>query len=105
MLKRKWSANILRHLANGAQNPGQITTLEPGLSTSVLNERLRTMHRYALISRFPHTSGSSEYRITLRGTKVLEILGVISAVEEQLDAPAFKLTGSNDRDARNLRIS
>lgn len=90
MLKRKWSATILRRLNAGVHDAVEITKLEPGLSPKVISERLRTMHRYALVTRFPRPTGVIEYRVTTRGKKILEILNTISAVEQQLDQESIE---------------
>jgi DNA-binding HxlR family transcriptional regulator len=85
MLKRKWSATILRHLNNGILDPTAITKLEAGLTPKVISERLRTMHRYALVTRVPQPTGLIEYRVTARGKKILHILDTISDIGQQAD--------------------
>ena len=83
MLKRKWSAVILRYLDKGINDPAEITKREPNLSAKVLSERLRTMVRYNLVARFPRPApiGVVEYRLTVFGRKILEMLNAI----DQLD--------------------
>lgn len=85
MLKRKWSATILRHIDNGLHDPARITRIEQGISPKVMNERLRTMHRYALVKRCPMPAGTLEYTITLRGKKILDILNAIDRAEQQTE--------------------
>ncbi len=86
MLKRKWSAGILRYLVRGVTDPADIVRREPELSTSVMNERLRAMLRYNLIARYPRPAPSKviEFRPTLRGKKILKMLDVIDRLD-QLD--------------------
>ena len=86
LLKRRWSAVILRHLAAGINDPAEICKRESEISTAAMNERLRNMLRFNLISRYPRASPSKiiEYRLTARGQKVLKILSLI----DQLDAEA-----------------
>ena len=86
LLKRKWSAVILRHLANGITDPADISKREPDLSRAAMNERLRNMLRFGLVSRFPRPSTSKivEYRLTSRGHKILKVLNFI----DQLDKAA-----------------
>ena len=86
LLKRRWSAVILRHLAAGINDPAEICKRESEISTAAMNERLRNMLRFNLISRYPRASPSKiiEYRLTARGQKVLKILNFI----DQLDAEA-----------------
>ena len=82
ILKRKWSASILRYLDAGLNDPAAISKRETDLSPMVLNERLRTMLRYELIARFPQPSKRVEYRLTPRGKKVLQMLDIIQRLDE-----------------------
>jgi len=83
MLKRRWSANILRYLDRGVTDPAEITKNEVNLTPAIISKRLRTMLRYALVARFPRPSPSKvvEFRLTPRGKKILKMLDVI----DQLD--------------------
>ena len=83
LLKRKWSATILRYFESGVTDPSEIIRHERDLSQLAMNERLRTMLRYGLVVRFPRPGVFKlvDYRLTARGTKVLKILDLI----EQLD--------------------
>ena len=84
MLKRKWSACILRHLGRGVTDPAEIAKQESDLSSAVMHERLRAMLRYGLIARYPHPSPSKavEFRLTPRGKKMLKMLDVINRLDE-----------------------
>jgi DNA-binding HxlR family transcriptional regulator len=86
MLKRKWSAAILRYLVQGVTDPADIVRHEPDLSASVMYERLRAMLRYELVGRFPRPAPSKvvEFRPTPRGKKILKMLDVIDRLD-QLD--------------------
>lgn len=92
LLKRKWSATILRHLDQGITDPAEILKREEQLSAAVMNERLRTMHRYTLIARFPQRGPSMvvEYRLTPRGRKVLKVLNIIDELD-QIDLPPAQI--------------
>ncbi len=85
LLKRKWSAVILRHLANGIADPAEISKRELNLSPSAMNERLRNMIRFGLITRYPGASTSKvvEYRLTARGHKILKVLNFIDQLDEE----------------------
>lgn len=89
LLKRRWSTVILRHLAEGITDPTEICKKEPGISMAAMNERLRNMLRFCLISRFPRASPSKiiEYRLTARGHKVLKILNFIDQLDEEAANP------------------
>ena len=85
LLKRKWSAIILRHLANGIADPTEISKLETDLSPKAMNERLRNMLRFSLITRYPSPSNakSVEYRLTARGNKILKVLNFIDQLDQE----------------------
>jgi len=87
MLKRKWSAIILRYLEKGVSDPSEITKREVNLSAMVMNERLRTMLRYGLIARFPRPAPSTviEYRLTPLGRKILEMINAIDRLDQELN--------------------
>jgi DNA-binding HxlR family transcriptional regulator len=87
MLKRKWSAIILRYLEKGITDPSEITKREVNLSAMVMNERLRTMLRYGLIARYPRPAPSTiiEYRLTPLGRKILEMINAIDELDQQLN--------------------
>jgi DNA-binding HxlR family transcriptional regulator len=86
LLKRKWSATILRYLDQGVSDPAEITRREVNISTKVMSERLRTMLRYGLLARFPRPSPSTviEYRLTALGRKLLEMINAIDELDQQL---------------------
>jgi DNA-binding HxlR family transcriptional regulator len=86
LLKRKWSAAILRYMAKGVSDPAEITKHEVNLSTKVMSERLRSMLRYGLLARFPRPSPSTviEYRLTPLGKKLLEMINAIDELDQQL---------------------
>ena len=85
LLKRRWSAKILRHLANEITDPAEICQLEPAISPSAMNERLRNMLRFCLITRYPRASPSKviEYKLTARGHKILNVLNFIDQLDEE----------------------
>ena len=85
LLKRKWSAVILRHLANDIADPVEIGKREPTLSPSAMNERLRNMVRFGLITRIHGASTAKivEYRLTPRGHKILKVLNFIDQLDEE----------------------
>ncbi|HWZ96022.1 MAG TPA: helix-turn-helix domain-containing protein [Opitutaceae bacterium] len=86
LLKRKWSATILRYLEKGISDPAEITKREVDISTKVMSERLRTMLRYGLLARFPRPSPSTviEYRLTPLGKKLLEMINALDELDQQL---------------------
>ena len=85
LLKRKWSAVILRHLADGITDPAEIGKREADLSPKAMNERLRNMLRFCLITRYPSSTNAKlvEYRLTARGHKILKVLNFIDQLDEE----------------------
>jgi DNA-binding HxlR family transcriptional regulator len=47
----KWSAAVLAAIGRGVSRPGQLERFIPGISTKILNERLRKLVDYRLITR------------------------------------------------------
>jgi DNA-binding HxlR family transcriptional regulator len=86
LLKRKWSATILRYLEKGVNDPAEIARHEVNISTKVMSERLRTMLRYGLLARFPRPSPSTviEYRLTSLGKTLLDMINAINELDQQL---------------------
>jgi DNA-binding HxlR family transcriptional regulator len=87
LLKRKWSATILRHLETGIHSPADICAMEPELTAQVMNERLRTMLRYNLISRSPARAQVRilTYKLTPRGQRILKMLSLIEQFDQVED--------------------
>lgn len=81
----KWSAAVLAAISKGVTRPGQLQRFIPGISTKVLNERLRKLVDYRLISRIeiagkvPHT----EYSLTEMGIKLCAIIENIRDLDEE----------------------
>lgn len=83
----KWSAAVLAAIGRGVTRPGQIERFIPGISRKVLNERLKKLVDYRLITRtellgaVPHT----EYELTTTGTKLCAIIESIRDLDEEHD--------------------
>lgn len=81
----KWSAAVLAAIGRGVTRPGRLQRFIPGISTKVLNERLRKLVDYRLITReeipgkVPHT----EYSLTETGVKLCEIIESIRDLDEE----------------------
>jgi DNA-binding HxlR family transcriptional regulator len=77
----KWSAAVVGAIARGVNRPGRLERYIPGISTKVLNERLRRLSDYGLIER-EEKSGRSlhvEYHLTAVGEK---LAGIIEQLHE-----------------------
>ncbi|RFC49776.1 MAG: DNA-binding transcriptional regulator [Verrucomicrobia bacterium] len=89
LLKRKWSVIILRHLANGISDPAEIRKREEALTPLAINERLRNMLRYGLITCYRRLTRpkSARYRPSPRGYQIIEVLDLIDRLDKQ-NSPA-----------------
>jgi DNA-binding HxlR family transcriptional regulator len=81
----KWSAAVLAAIGRGVTRPGQLERFIPGISTKVLNERLRKLLDYELITRheFPGKVLRVEYRLTPTGRKLVGILEQLRELDEE----------------------
>lgn len=89
----KWSWAVLRAVHGGATRPGQLERAIPGISTKVLNERLRKMVAYGVFvkTHYPEVPPRVEYAFTDLGKSFFAVLEQIEALERgasQGDAPA-----------------
>jgi DNA-binding HxlR family transcriptional regulator len=82
----KWSLQVLRHLEQGVNRPGQMQKQTPGLSTKVLNERLSKLMRYGLVDKVVHPVSPPrvEYHFTDFGQRFLRIIRAIEALEDDM---------------------
>jgi DNA-binding HxlR family transcriptional regulator len=82
----KWSLVVLARVRRGICRPGELVHSTPGLTTKVLNERLRKMVRFGILDRvsFPEIPPRVEYRFTELGRRFLTILDAIDALETDL---------------------
>ncbi|MFA5058512.1 MAG: helix-turn-helix domain-containing protein [Opitutaceae bacterium] len=81
----KWSAAVLAAIGRGVTRPGQLERFIPGISTKVLNERLRKLLDYGLITRqdFPGKVLRVEYRLTPTGRALTAIIEQIRDLDER----------------------
>lgn len=80
----KWSAAVLAAIAREVRRPGQLERFIPGISTKVLNERLRKLLDYELITRreFPGKVLRVEYSLTATGRKLAGIIEQLRDLDE-----------------------
>ena len=81
----KWSLAILDRVRGGVVRPGAIERSIPGLSTKVLNERLKKLTRFGMLERktYPESPPRVEYCLTGFGQQLANILDQIAALEPQ----------------------
>lgn len=84
----KWSAAVVGALQRGIARPGQLERYIPGISTKILNERLRKLLAYGLATRVDHSSASLhvEYRLTTTGAKLAGVIEQLHALQAEHSA-------------------
>lgn len=81
----KWSAAVVAAIGRGVTRPGELERYIPGISTKVLNERLRKLLDYRLITRteIPGKVLRVDYRLTPTGRKLAGILKRLDALADE----------------------
>lgn len=80
----KWSLTVIDLVRRGIHRPGAMEHAVPGLSTKVLNERLRKLMRFGILEKrsYPESPPRVEYGLTDFGLCFLKILDSIDALEQ-----------------------
>lgn len=83
----KWSLSVLKLVREGVRRPGAMQRAVEGLSTKVLNERLRKLQRYGILEKiaYPEVPPRVEYRLTDFGRRFGQLLDDIDRLQEALD--------------------
>jgi DNA-binding HxlR family transcriptional regulator len=83
----KWTLHVLAQIRAGVNRPGAIVRSHPGLTTKVLNERLRKLVRFGILKRhsFPEIPPRVEYELTDIGRRFLPILDSVQELQRQLE--------------------
>ena len=81
----KWSAGVVASIAAGVRRPGELERHIPGISTKVLNERLRKLLAFGLITRkeFSGLPARVDYNLTPTGKKLAKILARLHALNDE----------------------
>lgn len=84
----KWSLAVLGMIRDGTHRPGLMARTLEGLTTKVLNERLRKLQRHGIIEKriFPVSPPHVEYHLTDFGVRFLGVLNAIDALQRDLEA-------------------
>jgi DNA-binding HxlR family transcriptional regulator len=85
----KWSVGILQQVAGGCRRPGGLLRALPGLSAKVMNERLRKMQRFGIVTRT--VTGEKppievEYFLSPFGRRFIRIIDEVRHLQEEVDA-------------------
>lgn len=77
----KWTLTVLQLVRQGVNRPGAMKRAVDGLTTKVLNERLRKLVRFGILERhaYPEVPPRVEYKLTSFGAR---IVGILNAIEE-----------------------
>jgi DNA-binding HxlR family transcriptional regulator len=84
----KWSVHLLGLLADGCVRPSAILRASPGLSTKVMNERLRKMLRFGIARRTVFGEKPPievEYTLTPFGLRFMGILEEVRRLQDAMD--------------------
>jgi DNA-binding HxlR family transcriptional regulator len=79
----KWSLSVIDCVRRGITRPGELQRAVAGIRTKVLNERLRKLVRFGILSKqsYAEVPPRVEYRLTAFGHRFGEVLDRISALE------------------------
>jgi DNA-binding HxlR family transcriptional regulator len=86
----RWTVSVLRAVASGVRRPGALERHINGISTKVLNDRLRAFTRVGIFERmqFPEIPPRVEYHLTDFGKKFLTLLKAVEKLQRELIAEA-----------------
>ncbi|MEZ5975755.1 MAG: winged helix-turn-helix transcriptional regulator [Planctomycetota bacterium] len=84
----KWTLHVLDQLRAGVNRPGALERTAEGLSTKVLNERLRKICGLGLAERqaFPEVPPRVEYHLTPFGQEVALLLDRMQTLQARFEA-------------------
>jgi DNA-binding HxlR family transcriptional regulator len=91
----KWSSTVLQLVRQGICRPGLMERSIEGLTTKVLNERLRKLTNYKILQRlaYPEIPPRVEYCLTPFGEKFVGILDELAELEEEFECEMDKNNG------------
>jgi DNA-binding HxlR family transcriptional regulator len=84
----KWSVRLLQLVSEGHTRPSAMLRASPGLSAKVLNERLRKMLRFGILTRTVFGEKPPvevEYTLTPFGRRFLRILDEVRRLQADVD--------------------
>jgi DNA-binding HxlR family transcriptional regulator len=98
----KWSVGLLRLLADGCSRPSAILRASSGLSAKVMNERLRKMLRFGIVSRTVFGEKPPvevEYVLTPFGRRFMSIIDEVGRLQEAVDRGAVSESAATGKEA------
>ena len=84
----KWTLHVLGQIRKGVRRPGALVRSADGLTTKVLNERLRKLVRFDVLERvsYAEVPPRVEYRLTPLGRRFVKLLDEIERLQRDVDA-------------------
>jgi DNA-binding HxlR family transcriptional regulator len=81
----KWSLTVLDLVSRGVVRPGAMQKRVTGLTTKVLNERLKKLVRYKIVDRkvFAEVPPHVEYVLTAYGRRFTAVLREIAKLDDR----------------------
>ena len=81
----KWTLHVLDRVRAGTRRPGELVRTAEGLTTKVLNERLRKLVRYGVLEKvsYAEVPPRVEYVLTPFGDRLNAILDAIAALDRE----------------------
>ena len=78
----KWTVRVITSIAAGSARPGELQRKISGISAKILNQRLRKLLKYNLITRrsFSQIPPRVEYKITPAGKKIIKVLSQLEEI-------------------------
>jgi len=98
----KWSVGLLQLLADGCSRPSAILRASTGLSAKVMNERLRKMLRFGIVSRTVFGEKPPvevKYVLTPFGRRFIGIIEEVRRLQEAVDRGAISETAVIGKEA------
>lgn len=81
----KWTLGVLGALADGVTRPGRLLRAIPGLTPKVMQQRLRKLERFGLLTRrlVAQKPLHVEYRLTAKGRQLCRIVAGIERFHDR----------------------
>lgn len=81
LIGRRWTAAILRAMLADVRHFNEIKNTIPDLSPRMLSERLKELEAEGVVTRtvIPSTPVRTEYRLTEKGTDLIEVVNAIES--------------------------
>ncbi len=95
----KWTLRVIGEIRSGVQRPGALERQIRGISTKVLNERLRKLVRFGVIERraYAELPPRVEYRLTPFGRRFARVLDAVDQLESEIARPQTRRKSSASR--------